>query len=71
VGLVQRCFFFTSRFKVSVALPMALWFFSPWGLKMICLVTDDGVFPMYFEDDGTDANVFSLSSGTDIRLGHV
>jgi hypothetical protein len=37
----------------------------------IFLVADDGVFPMYFEDNGADVNVFSLSSGTDIRLGHV
>jgi hypothetical protein len=37
----------------------------------IFLVTDDGVFPMYFDDNGTDVNVFSLSSGTDISLGHV
>ncbi len=37
----------------------------------IFLVADDGVFPMYFNDNGTDINVFSLSSGTVISLGHV
>ena len=37
----------------------------------IFLVADDGVFPMYFKDNGGDANVFSLSSGTVVNLGHV
>ena len=37
----------------------------------IYLLTGGGVYPMYFDDSGTDANVFSLTSAIDINLGFV
>jgi hypothetical protein len=37
----------------------------------IYLVMSDGLFPMYFDDNGVEANVFSLSSSADINLGFV
>ena len=37
----------------------------------VYLVTGDGVFPMYFDDNGSTANVISLSSDTNLDLGYV
>ena len=37
----------------------------------IYLVTNEGVFPMNFDNNGTKTNVLSLSSATDINLGFI
>lgn len=37
----------------------------------IYLVEGEGVFPMYFDDNGTSVNIFSLSSAAEIDLGLV
>lgn len=37
----------------------------------IYLVTNEGVFPMNFDDNGTKTNVLSLSSAVDINLGFI
>jgi hypothetical protein len=44
----------------------------PLGVRLrIYLVSNEGVFPMYFDNNGTETNILSLSSSTDINLGFI
>jgi hypothetical protein len=44
----------------------------PVGVRLrIYLVTNEGVLPMYFDNNGTKTNVLSLSSAAEIKLGFI